>query len=188
MKFKKVVLILSLFLTTIPAFSNEILDKGFLAFDTRYLLTNLFNNGFGFGVSFEYPLTDYFTVKGSFQQATMPPTRDRGWINSVGLKADARLYPFAKGMKYLYLGYGVGTDYIATSESFSPAIYLSHCPQIGWKQSILDKTCVDLYFGYRMHIIQTNEYYNKIGMTSNGFEFGLYFQLDLNKILNFFKR
>ena len=79
-------------------------------------------------------------------------------ITTVGIGLDNYLYPFNKKLNWLYLGFGISTDfinYISSKEESSDTI-INLFPQIGWKQNIKNYVLIDFFYGYRITISNNN--------------------------------
>nr|MCR5401295.1 hypothetical protein [Treponema sp.] len=160
---------------------SSFVEKGIFSLDFGYMSAGLKNNGWGLGVSYERQLFDFASVKGTFSHITLKPDNDHDWITTVGLNADARIYPFNVGMKYLYFGYGIGTDFLMTGDEKN-ITYISHCPQIGWKQNLLDFVLLEALFGYRMNVTRADDFFIEKGIVKQGMEYGITFKFNIKKI------
>ena len=194
--FKVISISLFLLKCLLPSFSEEIdrdtssrqapeerpfTEKGIFSLDLGYLSAGLKNNGWGLGFSYERELFPFASLKGTFSHITLKPDQEHDWITTVGLNADARIYPFNKGMKYLYFGYGIGTDFLMTSDEKN-ITYITHCPQIGWKQNIMDYFTLEAIFGYRMNVTSADDFFIERGIVKQGIEYGLNARFNLKKI------
>lgn len=144
--------------------SSEILKKSsfiensIFSLDTSYTLTGLKNNGWGLGFSYEHLLTDFWSIKGKFSHMTVWPVDYDVIITTVGIGLDSYLYPFNKKLNWLYLGFGISTDfinYISSKEESSDTI-INLFPQIGCKQNIKNYVLIDFFYGYRITISNNN--------------------------------
>ena len=160
---------------------SSFVEKGIFSLDFGYMSAGIKNNGWGLGVSYERQLFDFASIKGTFSHITLKPDHDHDWITTVGLNADARIYPFNVGMKYLYFGYGIGTDFLMTGDEKN-ITYISHCPQIGWKQNLLDFVLLEALFGYRMNVTSADDFFIEKGIVKQGMEYGITFKFNLKKI------
>lgn len=82
------------------------------SFDLGYLGTGLKNNGWGLGVSYEAALLSRLAVKGGFSHMTMMPKDSGMTVTTVGIQLEALCYPFGRGLDWLYVGAGCGTDFL----------------------------------------------------------------------------
>ena len=163
--------------------------KGVFSFDFSYMGAGLKNNGWGFGLAYEHGIMNFASVKGSFSHISLKPDSEHDWVTTVGIGLNARLYPFNKGMNMLYVGYGLGTDFLMFTGNENPNItYISQCPHVGWKQNFLDYVMVDAYFGYRMKVTEPDDFALRAGIIKHGIEYGISVQLNLPKIWKFIWR
>ncbi len=180
---------LTLLLLTLPfvAHANAFDGGGIFSLDARYLGTAIKNNGWGLGVAYEQPIKTFASVKGMFSHVSLMPTEEHDWITTVGLGMEARGYPFNRGMELLYLGWGIGTDFIMFTELNNQSnTYISHCPVLGWKQNFFDYVMLDARIAYRMMISEPDTFALEHGIVSHGFEYGIAVQVNLQKIFSLF--
>lgn len=166
-------------------------ENSFVTIDFDYLGTGILNNGFGLGINCETQFTKFLCIKGGISNITLFPSELNPYITlTIGLKIDLLLYPCNQGLKWLYLGAGIGTDHIRYykwngGEESSDTI-ISCAPTIGWKQPIMKMMLIDAFVDYRFVITENNipEALQKYG--NSRFEFGFSLQLDLGETIRFF--
>ncbi|MBP3743324.1 MAG: hypothetical protein J6J00_10095 [Treponema sp.] len=158
--------------------------KGIFSFDFSYMGAGLQNNGWGLGFTYEHGIMNFASLKGSFSHVSLKPDLEHDWITSVGLGLNARIYPFNKGMNMLYLGYGIGTDFVMYmgEEEEKTSTYISHCPHLGWKQNFLDYVMLEAYIGYRIKTTEPDAFALECGISKHGVEYGITTQLNIKKI------
>ena len=162
--------------------------KGIFSFDFDYMGAALKNNGWGLGIAYEQPVATFGSLKGSFSHVSLKPDSEHDWITTVGLGLDARIYPFNRGMNMLYLGYGIGTDFLMLTGDDGQNVYISHCPHIGYKQNFLEFVMLEAYLGYRMGITDPGDFALQSGIVKHGFEYGISIQFNIQKIIRWKKR
>ncbi|MBD5446855.1 MAG: hypothetical protein HDR32_03745 [Treponema sp.] len=180
-----IVLLLCLF---VPAAGAEsFVGKDILSLDLGYLGTGLRNNGWGLGLSYEAALLPRLAVKGSFSHMTLKPSGSGMTVTTVGLQLEALCYPFARGLDWLYVGGGCGTDFIMYNGNALPDreqsdALITLLGEIGWKQNFFDYVMADAFVGYRLPLNDgDNAFSNKI--TRKGLRYGIHIKLNLPVIL-----
>lgn len=181
MKFKYLI-----FATCLTFFSSYLhseanLEKGILSLDLMADIRNFGIEGWKAGVSYEFNLYNFNSIKSSFIHKTYLPTSDTDWITTVGLNLDARIYPFMKGLNWLYFGYGIGTDFLMIGNNKSQT-FISHCAHIGWKQNLFGYSMIEFYFGYRMKITDVDDIYFSKNIINNRFEYSISLKFNFKKI------
>ena len=179
-------LLLTLTFLVLPFFAhaNAFDGAGIFSLDARYLGIALKNNGWGLGLAYEFPIKTFASFKGLFSHMTLMPSEEQDWITTVGIGMEGRLYPFNHGMRFLYLGMGMGTDFIMfTGAEDLNYTYINCCPFAGWKQNFFDFVMLEGRFGYRIMLSQPNEFILDHGIVSHGLEYSLTVQLNIKKIL-----
>lgn len=173
-----------LFFFSLPCNADAFNGKGIFSLDLGYLGAGLMNNGWGLGVAYEHGIMNFASVNGTFAHVSLKPDLQHDWITSVGLGLNARIYPFNKGLNMLYLGYGIGTDFVMYpgEEQEKQSVYISHCPHLGWKQNFFDYVMLEAYIGYRMKINEPDEFALQSGISKHGVEYGITAQLNPKKI------
>ena len=165
--------------------NSSFIENSIFSLDTSYTLTGLKNNGWGLGFSYEHLLTDFWSITGKLSHMTVWPADYDVIITTIGIGLDSYLYPFNKKLNWLYLGFGISTDfinYISSKESGDTIIDLF--PQIGWKQNIKNYVLIDFFYGYRITISNNNLPDYAKDLKKNNNEFGIRFKLNLKKIFN----
>lgn len=180
-----IVLLVCLF---VPAAGAEsFVGKDILSFDLGYLGTGLRNNGWGLGLSYEAALLPRLAVKGSFSHMTLKPSGAGMTVTTVGLQLETLCYPFARGLDWLYVGGGCGTDFImysggALADGEQNDVLITLLGEIGWKQNFFDYVMADAFIGYRLPLNDgDNAFSNKI--TRKGLRYGIHIKLNLPVIL-----
>ena len=172
----------------VPAAGAEsFVGKDILSFDLGYLGTGLQNNGWGLGLSYEAALLPRLAVKGSFSHMTLKPSGAGMTVTTVGLQLEALCYPFARGLDWLYVGGGCGTDFImysggALADGEQNDALVALLGEIGWKQNFFDYVMADAFVGYRLPLNDgDNAFSNKI--TRKGLRYGIHIKLNIPVIL-----
>lgn len=93
-------------------YSESFVGKRILSFDFGYLSTGLRNQGWGLGFNYEFQLFDFLSIKPGFSHMTIWPKDLDLTITTVGLNLNLLYYPFNKGLEWLYIGGGIGTDFL----------------------------------------------------------------------------
>ncbi|MBQ6568234.1 MAG: hypothetical protein IJL80_14400 [Treponema sp.] len=181
-----VTLALTALLCAQEARANAFDGGGILSFDFGYMGTGFRNSGWGLGAGYERGLIDWASVKFSFSHMTLFTDGDHdddSLLTTVGIGLNMRVYPFARGLSMLYIGYGLGTDFLMFSgETMENVTYISHCPHIGWKQNFKDIIILDAYLGYRVKGTDPGDFLFDRGIVKQGIEYGISAQLNLSKI------
>ena len=115
-----VTLALTALLCAQEARANAFDGGGILSFDFGYRGTGFRNRGWGLGAGYERGLIDWASVKFSFSHMTLftdGKHDDDSLLTTVGIGLNMRVYPFARGLSMLYIGYGLGTDNVTEEEA-----------------------------------------------------------------------
>lgn len=163
--------------------AEDFYGKGIFSFDFGYMKEALRHDGWGLGVAYERELASFCSVKGTFSHVSLRPSDGHGWVTTVGLGVDARVYPFARGLQWLYLGCGWESDFLMrTDGDDGHDLYLSYCPHLGWKQDFFGYVMLDAYLGYRVRLSAADDFLFESGAIRQGFEYGVSAQVNLSKI------
>lgn len=166
---------------------SSFIENSIFSLETSYTLNGLKNNGWGLGISYEHLLTDFWSIKGGFSHMTVWPHDYDVIITTVGISLNSYLYPFNKKLNWLYLGFGISTDfmnYIGSAEEKSDDTIINIFPQIGWKQNIKNYVLLDFFYGYKINISNNILPEYAKDLTKQNHEFGISFKLNLKKIFN----
>lgn len=163
-----------------------------LSFDLGYLGTGLKNNGWGLGVSYEAALLSRLAVKGGFSHMTMMPKDSGMTVTTVGIQLEALCYPFGRGLDWLYVGAGCGTDFLmykgdGLSDSERKNTLISLFGEVGWKQDFLGYIMTDAFIGYRHPLSSGSNAFSREIMRQ-GLEYGIRVKLNIPAIFRFFFR
>lgn len=169
------------------ASAESFVGKNILSFDLGYLGTGLQNNGWGLGLSYEAELLRRLAVKGSFSHMTMKPSGAGMTVTTVGLQLEALCYPFARGLDWLYVGGGCGTDFImykgdSVADGKQDDALITLLGEIGWKQNFFDYVMADAFFGYR-HTLNDGDNAFSSKIVRQGLAYGIRIKLNLPVIL-----
>ena len=161
--------------------------------DLGYLGTGLKNNGWGLGFSYETEVMRYLAFKGGLSHMTLNPTDLNRIVITVGAQLEAHFYPFGRGLDWLYLGAGSGTDFIIYKNDSGPGgrqrdFLATVIGKVGWKQNFFGYVMADMFVGYKFPINKaTIDFSNAI--TRHGLEYGIKLRLNLPVIAKrIFKR
>lgn len=158
--------------------------------DLGYTLTGWRNNGWGIGFNYEQKIWRYFSMRGTLATQTIKIGESDTWCNGYETDLNFFCYPFGKGLEWLYLGCGAGTDMLFYSGEEAPEtnfdIIFSVTPSIGWKQIFFKNFMVDLSVGYRFIIDNTNNYEDSETLIRSGFQVGVKFNIFWRKLLKSF--
>lgn len=157
-----------------------------LSFDLGYLGTGLKHNGLGLGLSYETTVLRYLAVKGGFSHMTMRPAGSGMTVTTVGMEAEALCYPFGRGLEWLYLGAGNGTDFFVYKgdelDGEQKDTLLTLIGEIGWKQHFFGLVMADTFVCYRLPLNDTiNSFTDKT--TRKGLSYGIRLHLNIPAIL-----
>lgn len=170
--------------------SKPFIGKYILSFDIKALYYSAEENkaGLGLGVALERQIFPFLSVRADGANNTM-------WLFTKDMRTDAvtigvapLLYPFSRGLDWLYLGCGISTEFITYRGDDIPSDHerdtvIALVPQIGWKQNFFDYVMVDIFCSYNIELSDTNipEYAEEL--VDNGFEVGIKFKINLSRIL-----
>lgn len=161
-------------------------NRRILSFDLGYLGTGLKNNGWGLGVSYEAALLSRLAVKGGFSHMTMMPADTGMTVTTVGIQLEALCYPFGRGLDWLYVGAGCGTDFLmykgdGLSDSERKDTLISLFGEVGWKQNFFGYVMADAFIGYR-HPLNSGGNAFSSEIMRQGLEYGIRVKLNLPAI------
>ncbi|MBQ5998216.1 MAG: hypothetical protein IJL70_01950 [Treponema sp.] len=160
------------------------------SFDLGYTLTSWQNNGWGIGCNYEQKIWRYFSIRGTLATQTIKIGKSDTW--STGYETDLNFfcYPFGKGLEWLYLGCGGGSDFLFYSGDKVPEtnfdIIFSVTPSIGWKQIFFKNFMIDTNVGYRFIIDNTNNYEDSDELVRSGIQVGIRVHIFWRKLLKSF--
>ena len=169
---------------------KPLVGKTIFSVDLGYLGTGLKNNGWGFGLTLEIQLLDFFSIRPGFSHMTMWPSGKDLVITTVGIRSDLLFYPFNRGLDRLYLGGILRTEFVMYAgddrpEARNQETVISIAPVIGWKQNFADFVMVDFFVSYQF--IQNEEDLSAqvVELYDKRFEYGVKFKLNIGKIASF---
>jgi hypothetical protein len=162
--------------------TNEL--KYLFSLDTSYTMIALQYSGFGLGVSFEYKLTNFLSIKYLFGQIAC-------FSSITVITIDQQLYlyyyPLNNGLDKLYIGLGNGGNLFMypnypNKGNVSNDAAISITSILGWKWRVLKYLMIDPFIGWQFNIKLTNNYEKFNSYLNDGFQWGINFKiLLLNK-------
>jgi hypothetical protein len=159
--------------------TNEL--KYILAFDTGFTITALRNYGFGLGINYEHKLTDFLSVKPGM--GAMICFSDMTFSNmaviTVGVTLFLNYYPLSDGLDKLYVGLGIGTDFLMYQNDIPQDTVISTVPILGWKWKVLPYLMIEPFVGWKFYIDKTENYEDFDKYANGGFQWGLSLKLFL---------
>lgn len=175
----------------LPPFVHKLEDHGLshiFALDLGYDFLNFTNTGFAIGANFEQKFFSYASLKTGLNIKRDRIPDSNLTISSIGLNLTGLVYPFGKGLEWLYLGCGIGTDFQTYSGSGklpSPAedIVVSVIPTIGWKQMLWKMVMIDVGFGYKKIVQNSNRYADNADYVKSGIQYGVKFQIMWSRLI-----
>lgn len=156
------------------------LDNHIFSFDLNYLTLGIKNNGWGLGVSYERKITEFAAAKINFSHCTVNPFQIDSTVTTVGLKITPLIYPFNKGLNFLYFGCEGSTDFLMISNADKSYSIIGISPIVGFKQSFLELFLIDLFCGYKFII--KDDISAKTPFNEQGFTYGIKFKINLEKL------
>ena len=169
---------------------KPLVGKTIFSIDLGYLGTGLKNNGWGFGMTVEIQLLDFFSIRPGFSHMTMWPSGKDLVITTVGLRSDLLFYPFNCGLDKLYLGGILRTEFVMYSgddrpEAREQETVISIAPVIGWKQNFFDFVMIDIFVSYQFIQNEADLSAQVVELYDKRFEYGVKFKLNIGKIVSF---
>lgn len=157
------------------------------SFDFIYTLTALQNNGIGLGLNYEQKIWRYFSLKGQLGTIISQIPDSYTWYTGIRAEMSSYLYPFGKGLEWLYAGCGIGADFLFYTGDYAPMtpndIIFCATPTIGWKQFFFKKVMTDVNLGYRFIINKTENYEFNEDLIPSGFQIGFKIKIFWTEIL-----
>ena len=168
-------------------------QKSIFSLDTGYLFSGLKNNGWGLGLSYEYLLTSFLSVKGEFSHCTVFPKDYDFVLTTVGLSLGAYFYFLDKILgDYFYAGVGCCTDFFMysvsgiTENDNNKDTLIRVFNHFGWKFSLMDYAIIDIFYCYRLPVCETDISDVSWSLVKDGTEIGVKVKFNLKKIWNRF--
>ena len=146
--------------------------KSILSLDTDISITALNNFGWGLGLNYERKLNDFLSIKPGFGH--MACFSDI-IVTTVNIKFLSHYYPLSGGLDKLYIGTGVGGDFIMydNNTAIQGDEAVSLMATIGWKWKALPYLMIDPSIGWKFYVHKT-ENHEEVGKYLNsGFQWGM---------------
>lgn len=161
-----------------------------LSFDVKgiYYSTETNTAGLGFGMTLERQILPFLSVRAEGANNILWAFENDIRTDTITLGVSPLVYPFSRGLDWLYLGFGISTEFlmyrgddVPTSHEKDTVINLT--PQIGWKQDLFDYVLLDFYCIYNIEISNTNIPDYAQDLVDNGWEAGIKVKINLSRIL-----
>ena len=171
-------LVISMLFYSSPVCQAQTNNDSLFTLDLSYSLTGLYNHGWGIGLNYERKLFNHLSVKGNFSHMTFLTGINNVYCTSVHLSLFANYYPLGSGLDKSYFGIGTGCDfmnYFGSGEIPDNAedTLVHITPQTGWKFWALDFLMIDVSVGYKILIINAENYREIENYINDGFRFGI---------------
>lgn len=167
-----------------------------LYFDIKgmYYSTETNTAGLGFGVTLERQILPFLSFRAEGANNTMWSFTKDVRTDTITLGFSPLAYPFSRGLDWLYLGFGISTEFLTyrgddVPKSHERDTVINLTPQIGWKQNLFDYVLLDFFCIYNIEISNTNIPDYAEDLVDNGWEMGVKVKINLSRILRkIFKR